>query len=892
MLLERRIIQIRLFFRHLFHSSQKEHELDEEIQFHINQQFELNCAAGMNPQEARRAAQQAFGYVEARKAFCRDHWLVSTWDKLRHDACLALRRLARERTFSISMFLLLALGIGAHLAVFSVFSGVLLNPLPFTESDRLVIIRETIPERDADSRAVNALHFGEWTACDCLTDLALAEWTARSTLLGKGDPARLPYLRVTPNLFGLLGVTAQLGRTLIPEDAQPGGETNILISDRLWRSTFGAAPDVVGESVSLDSLPYTIVGVLPPNFQLYGYASDDATIDIFSPWTLERQPWWQWTNNYSYTAFGRLSPGVSRVAATAELNAIQAAIARDHFSADTRNLSLKVVVVPILDWVTRHSRDGLYLMLAAVTAAFLVVCLNIANLTLVRAEARSREAGVRSALGATRLSILRGIVIENAFVCIAGALAGIAIAWAALAFLTSFAATDIPRLSDVKLEKRVLLGAIALAIAATTMFSLLPALKLTQIDPKRALDTGSRGMTASAKEIWSRKILVVAEVGLSVVLLIVAGLLLASFIRLNGVDRGFDSTNVTTADVGLPLQAYPDNETRVQFWNDLRSNLLETAGVSHAGFSSIVPLRGNFFGSTAIREGEQLAAEEQPAVQYRFVSEGYLGTIGTPVLRGRDFVVDDYGRNAAVISLSTAELLWGDEDPLGRRFHWNDPENPFEVIGVVPDVPSSSLEAEPDPIVYRPLSGTGDGFQVMSFATVAIRMTNDLTAAGTMIQRAVSSIDPDLAISRIETMRQIEDAAVGDRRFQLYLVAGFSTASLLIAALGIYSVLAYVVSLKHHELAVRMALGANRRNVFSFVLAQGMLPVAIGVSAGLAIALALGRILSGYLFAVAPNDPATIGAVLGVVSLVAVIATVHPALQATRTRALALLRYG
>ncbi|HUF73299.1 MAG TPA: ABC transporter permease [Gammaproteobacteria bacterium] len=796
--MEQWLYRMRLLLKALFRRRDVEQELDDEIQYHLEQQVRLNVAAGMPEDDARRAARRAFGNVEARKEYCRDHWVVATIDRLGRDLRHAQRTLGRELSFTIGVLLLLALGIGANVAVFSIVDGVLLEPLPYDEPDRLMIVREKIPQLDQNFRSVNALHFGEWTACGCFEEIALSEYVQQANLADEGDPARVPYLRVTPNTFSLLGVSPQLGRTLIPDDAEPGGETNILISDRLWSSQFGSDPGIVGRTISFDAQPVTVVGVLPPGF--HHHAAGTATIDIYGPWSLERQSWWTWTNNYSYTALARLADGVSPQAATDELNAIQAGIARENFAGDTAALNLEAVLIPFHDWVTAQSRAGLYLLLAAVAAA--------------------------------------------------------------------------------------------VTVAAMLVFGLIPALKLMRTDPERALETGGRSAIDSAGRMRGRQALVSAELALSVTLMIVAGLLVASFMRLNAVERGFDSTNVVTAEVSLPFVRYQDNDSRRRFWDGLRAELIAAPGVVEAGFTSVLPLRGNFFGSTAIREGEQPPAEEQPRVQYRFISEGYLSAIGVPLLRGRYLTANDYENSgAAVISERTARLLWGDENPLGRRFHWNQPELPFEVVGVVPDVPSVNLETEPNPIVYRPMTATGSGYQVTTLASIALRMAGQPSTGPSILRRAVASLDKDLALSRLQTLEQIESASVGERRFQLYLVGGFGISSLLIAALGIYSVLAYAVSVRHHELAMRMALGARRGRVLALVLRQGMRPVLVGIGLGVVGAIALGRLLSSLLFGVAPTDATTIATVVAVTLTTALLASVLPARRAAGTSVLRALRY-
>jgi predicted permease len=886
---ERWLQKMRLLVRALFRRREVERDLDDEMRYHLERQTEAGIAAGMSADEARRAALRAFGKVETRKEYCRDHWVVATIDRLTRDLRHALRTLGRERSFTIGVLLLLALGIGANVAVFSIVDGVLLEPLRYQEPDRLMVIREKIPQRDESSRSVNALHFGEWAACGCFEQIALSEYVQQGNLAGEGDPSRVPAARITPNSFSLLGVSAQLGRTLLPADAEPGGETNVVISDRLWRSQFGSDPDIVGKAITLDAMPFTVVGVLPPGFRHMAVPTA-SPVDVFGPWNLERQPWWNWTNNYSYGALGRLADGVSPEAALEELNAIQAAIARDNFTGDSAALDLEAVLIPFHDYVTAQSRASLYLLLAAVAAAFLVACLNIANLMLVRATARSREAGIRSALGATRLAIFRSVFIESALLAIAGAAGGVALASAALRGVGNLAVTGLPRLDEVELDLTVLTAATTLAVIAMLVFGLIPALKLMRVDPERALETGGRSATDSAGRMRGRQVLVSAEVALSVTLMIVAGLLVVSFVRLNAVERGFDSTNVVTADVNLPFVRYQDNESRLRFWDSLRADLMTAPGVVEAGFTSVLPLSGNYFGSTAIREGETPPAAEHPRVQYRFISEGYLSAIGVPLLRGRHLTERDYDSNAAVVSERTARLLWGDENPIGRRFHWSQPELLFEVVGVVPDVPSVDLETEPDPIVYRPLTGAG-GDQVTTFASIAIRMAGQPGTGPSLLRRAVASLDKDLAVSRLQTLEQIERASVGERRFQLYLVGAFGVSSLLIAAVGIYSVLAYAVSARHHELAMRMALGARRGRVLALVLRQGMRPVLVGIALGVVGAIALGRTLSSLLFGVAPTDSTTIVTVVVLTLTAALLASILPARRAAGTSVLRALRY-
>lgn len=870
--------RVPLLLRSLFRRHDVDRELDDELRFHIEQQTALNIAAGMPPETALKAARRSFGNVDARKEECHDHWVVATIDRVRRDLRLAIHRLGKEPRFTAGVVALLALGIGANVAAFSIVNGVLLKPLAYANPDRLMVVREYIPERDSTGRSVNALHFREWQACECFDDIALAEYPMQATLTGEGDPIRIPALRVTANTFAVLGIRPQLGRTFVEEDAEPGNATNIVISDRLWRNQLGADPEVLGHTLTIDAEKYTVVGVLAPDFRFYPMRN--ARVDAYAAWPLEVQPWWHWTNNYSYTATGRLADGVTPQAALDELNAIQAVIADEQFLGDAASLSLEARLFPLRDWVTAASRNGLYLLLAAVAVALIVACLNIANLMLVRATARVRETGIRSALGATRVTIFRTVFVEGTVLATLGAMIGIALAIVALRLFASAAPASLPRVDDVGLDWTALLIAVGLTVTATLVFGLVPAFRLTRVDPERALEASARSDARFGGSMHGRQTLVSVEVGLSVVLMVIAGLLLASFVRLGEVERGFDAANVLTADVNLPAARYSDQASRLNFWNGLRAELLEAPGVSAAGVTSVVPLRGNFFGSTALREGEQPPDAEHPGVQYRFVTEGYFEAMGIPVVRGRRLTRDDYGGLAAVVSQQTANLLWGDESPIGRRFHWNQPELLFEVVGVVPDVHSLNLETDPTPIVYRPITGAGDGFSVVTFGTVSLRLDGGASIGVSALRSALAQLDPDIAVSNVQTMEQIEKASVAERRLQLFLVGAFGLASLVIAVLGIYSVLAYATSTRRHELALRMTLGADRRNVLALVMSQGLKPVLIGIGLGLVASIAVGQLLEALFFEVAPTDARTLMTVVVVTLAAAVLASLLPARRA------------
>ena len=885
MRLERWRYRLPLLLRSVFRRGRVERELDEELAYHFEREVEQNVARGMSAEAARSAARRALGAADLRKEAVRERWAVAALDKLSRDVRHACRTLRRDLGFTIGVFVLLALGIGANVAMFSIVDAVLIEPLPYPDADRLVVVRESTPALHERPRSVNPLHYLEWRQCSCFEGVALVEPAQEMNLSGDGEPERVPTQLVTPNMFAVLGVKAQLGRTFVAEDAV-AGRAIAVISDALWRRNFAADSQVLGRTITLDGVPAEIVGVLPAGFW------NGGRVDVYRPRPNAVMPWWSWNNNYSYTVVGKLADGVPAAAALEQLNTIQAGIAAEHFQGEFAGWRLLAVLTPLHEFVTGSSRAGLILLLAAVAAALVVACLNIANLMLVRATARSREAGVRAALGASRLAIFRGVLIESVLLAAAGAAAGVGVSAAALEIFTAVAGATLPRADEATLDGTALAVALGLAFAATVAVGLVPAFRMTRVDPQDALRDSRRGITDSPGRQRLTGALVTLEVALSVGLLTVAGLLLTSFVRLDAVERGFEPSNVLTAEVGLPRVRYADDTARMAFYASLLRELEAQPGVVAAGVTSSLPLMGSNWGSTVTPEGVSLTAAERSGVDYRFVSPGYLEAIGIPLLAGRSIDARDDGRLVAVLSEGVARRFPRRDGVVGQRFYRGDEDRAdlFEVIGLVPDVPSDDLAVDPRPIVYVPLRSPDEG-RVLSLARIAVRTEGDPALSAGLVRDTVASLDSELAVSDIRTMSEIESASLGERRFQLTLAIAFGAASLLIAALGTYSVVAYDVARRAHDIAMRMALGANARRIVVTVLKHGMQPVVLGVIAGVGAALLLGRYLTGLLFGVAPSDPVTLAGVAGVTLVAALLASWLPARRAARASPLEALRH-
>lgn len=885
--IQRWLYTIPLRLRSLFRRSRVEQDLDDELRYHLEQQVALFVREGMSPEDARVRAGRVLGGLERRKEECRDLRGISLVEHVLRDAVYALRTLRRDAGFTLGALAILALGIGASGAVYAVTSSVLTAPLPYRNPERLVIVRELMPSLTERAMAVNPLHFREWQAnCACFDGVALLFAIPANLSDSIGSPERVLTASVTPNLFALLGVEAQAGRTFRADDAAAEGTSGVVISDGLWRRRFGADPAVVGRSIDVNGVARVIVGVLPRTFRYYfaAGATPERAVDVYQAWAVTAPPgWqWQWAGNYSYDAVARVRRNVSPEAALAELNVLQAGIAQ-RFERG-RGQELRAQLVPLHDWVTGGSRTSLLLLIAAVAMAFLAGCVNIANLMLTRATGRAREAAVRAAIGASRLAIFRTVLIESTVLSLAGAAAGFGVATVLVRAFVAAAPPDLPRVSEIQMDWTALLIGAGLFIVATLTFGLLPATRLARADPHDALRAAGPSVFGGGR---LRQAMVSLEVALSAALLVAAGLLLASFVRLNGVDRGFDPDRALAADFNLPPIRYPSPAARIRFYEALLDRLQSSSVVEAAGVTSILPLRGLQWGATARAEGDSRPWDEAVQVQFRWVSAGYFQAMGLPVREGRTFLPEDRGKLIVVLSEGAARRLWPNGSAVGRRVSRSAGGPLSEVVGVVPDVHSESLEGDPGPLVYAQMSEP----QGIPPSSVVVRIRGEASAGIGVLREAVASLDPQLPLANIQTLRQFEGTVLGERRFQLILIASFAVTSLLLAAIGTYSVVAYAVSRRAREIALRLALGSSPALVRRMILRQGLRPVLLGLVLGLLAALLSGRLVAGLLFGVEPTDPATILAVSAVMLAAATLACWIPARRVVQTSILSELRY-
>lgn len=802
-----------------------------------------------------------------------------------NDIKYGLRMLARSPGYVIVMVLTLALGIGATTAIFSMVNGVLLRPLAYPQSRQLVFVTQFSP-RVVDKfplLPIGGRLFIEWhQRCSSFESLSLIGQYP-TTMTGRGEPQQLETLEVSANLFRTLRVQPAMGRFFSAEDEE-GSSRVAVISDELWQRKFGADPSILGETITLNDDAYTVVGVLPetfrfPNVNPFGVAllEISARPAIFVPkvFTAREQ---SDPMAGAFRVIGRLKDGVKCGQAAVELNVIMAQV------VDTmrlKGLELCAIVRPLKEILVQDYRRGLLVILGAIGTLLLIACLNLGILGLVRAERRSLESTIRSALGASRTQLLRQALMETILITLPGAALGMAVASSGIDILVWIMPADIPRLSEVRIDENVLLFALALTGITIVLSSVLPAWRTAGIDVERVLKAGGRTSTSNAVGLRLRSGLVAAEVGLGVMLLVTAGLLLGSFARIIYADRGFQAPAVLAVDIPLSLA---EEKQAIGFYDRLLEHLASAAGVESAAIVSVLPLEGEEWVNPIWVPGDTRPQWDHPLANVRIVSPGYFQTMGIPLLEGRTFDRTDQSRNVVVISQRLARALWpGQNTVVGRKVMVEGPER--EVIGVVKDI-RARADHDSVPMLYHP-----HWFMNRRNITVVARAKGDPLSIAGSVRAAVHDTDADAPVAAIRTMRQVLEESVSQRRFQTLLTCTFASCALVLAGLGIYGVVSYSVARRTREMGIRVAFGACSLNLCSMVLRQGMTPVVLGLIFGVAGALACGRLLQSLLYEIEAHDPLIISVVVTVVLVTAALACYIPARRAAKIDPMEALRY-
>jgi predicted permease len=818
--------------------------------------------------------------------------VVESMQALLADLRQALRGLRRSPGFGAAAIGILALGLAATTAVFSVADAVLFRPLPYQQPQQLVAINEVIPQLSQryPSLPVNAKHFYEWQArCRSFADLAILTNGSLNLTGNEGPPMRLSKKSISWNLLPLLGVEPLLGRNFTTEEDRPNNDHVVILTYGLWQRRFHGDPAILNKTILLSGTPHVVVGVLGSGFRFpqtkwLGDLGERAPPpEIFTPFAIDRSKL-DAMGNHNFGAIARLRDGVSPQQALADLNAVQAALIHE---TPMPGMDLRALVTPLQEEIVAGSRQGLLVLLVSIAMVLLIICVNLGNLMLARSTSRSREMAVRVALGAGSWQMARQVLTESLVIALAGGALGLMLAYAAVRAVVASAPVDLPRLDEVHLDVRALLFTAAVSVVAGLLFGLIPAWRAARSEPQDALRGGGRSATQGRGGVRVSEILVTTEVALSAALLVAAGLLIGSLVRLLGIDQGFQANNVLTAALNLPATKYSDTQQRAAFFDRLLPVVQHLPGVQAAGIISTMPLAGDTWVDMISRDDDHRPVFERPVANYRFISPGYFAALEIPIRAGRAFQPADHNRPVVVVSATTAARIWPGATAVGKRMRGGDEKDPMaEVVGVVADT-RTGMKGDPPPLmVYRPYWA-----RLESGASLAIRTAQEPGAAANAVRNAIWSVDSQLPVPEMMTMQRIISDSVSERRFQTTLLAAFALAALLLAAVGIYGVISYSVNRRRNEIAIRMALGARSAEVNRMVLGQGMRPVATGLVIGIGVALALGRLLKAMLFEIQPADPLVLVGVVVVLGAAAALACFAPARRATRIDPAISLRY-
>ena len=880
--------------RALFQRNAVERELDDEMRFHFDQQVDKFVQSGLPLAEARRRARLIFGGSDQIKEECRDARGVHFLEVLWHDLHYGARMLCKNSGFTAVAVLTLALGIGANTAVFSVVNSVLLRPLAYRNPQQLYVIREIVPQwsKSYPLLAANLQDFLIWQKeCHSFDQVALAE-SLDMTLRGAGETEQIHGVRGSANLFDVLGVHPALGRSFFSEEDQPGRDRVVILTDSFWHTRFHSDPALVGTAITLDGEAHVVVGILPAAFR---FPKELGTLSRFGAHTAFFKPlggamFYEQglISEFDFAAIARLKPGVSPEQAEADLNVVQAQIAKQA----NEKLDLRGKLLPLEAEVVGSSRRGLVLLLAAVGAVLLIVCVNLANLLLARIPGRMREAAIRTALGASRSRLLGQMLAESLLLAFLGGTLGVCLAGFAVSWIAHSLLVDLPRVNEVTIDTRVLSFAIALSTLTGTLFGMLPAWRIAHAAPQEILKSGGTASTESRRTGDLRKTLVGFEVALCTLLLLLAGLLTDSLIHLVRVNTGFSVEHVLTADVSLPPPSYSAPAARERFYNQVLANIRALPGVRSAGWVSILPLEGEGGVSDISLPGEQIRPEQKPFANHRAVSPGYFETMGIPLLQGRLFTEGDRGRKLIVVSQSVAERLWPGKNPVGQECiaGWGELQR-SQVIGVVGDIRTVRLDSPPLLMVYTPQSYAEVPPSAPASASIVVRTDIDPSTLASAVRGVVRSVGEDVPVIALRPMKQVVSESLSTRRFQMLLSVSFALCALFLAALGIFGVVAYSVEQRRQELGIRMALGAQSKDLLRLILRQGMAPVLLGFASGALAAFLAGRLIESFLFMVTASDPLAMVCVALTVGLAALAACYFPARRTMRVDPMVALRY-
>ena len=871
----------------LWRREKREEEFEEEIQSHLRMAIRDRIERGENAEEADLSARREFGNIGLIKETTRGVWRLRMWETFWQDLRFGARMLMKTPGFALIAVITLAMGIGANTAIFSVIHTVLLRPLPFAQQERLV----TLWKRDITSNSpfveLALAEISDWQrdsrSFSSIAALPATVYGYGYVLTGRGDAVQLESAKVSGSFFSLLGAKPAYGRVFNESDDILNGPKVVIISDRIWRERFSADPNIIGQSVTLTEAPFTVVGVMHANFEF------PKGVDLWMPIRAVVPARTTEIYGYSYlTAVGRLKDGVTVAQAESEMNNIVMRIAEAHPEMDANGH--RIVITPLAAHLFGDARPGLWLLMAATGMLLLIATANIANLSLARATARRREFALRAALGAGRSRLIRQLLSESLVLAVCGGICGALLANWLIKLLVRVAPADIPRIEEVGMNVTVLFFSLVVTLATAILFGLIPALTASRINLNQALSEGGGKMSGERTGLRTRSLLVIAEVAVTVVLLAGATLILRSFVNLSRVNLGFEPSNLLTMHLRLQGSKY-NPQTQREFYRQLIERLEAKSGVESASAVLIRPMEGHVGWDTpfALEGQSESEARKNRVPNFEAVSPHYFRTFRIPIKAGREFTDFDIDQSqpVTIISETMARTLFGaDVNPLGKRLKLDFRNAPWlTIVGIAGDTRYRELQDIRFDL-YIPYAQWGSAF-VNHFA---VRTTSDPAAMLATVRREVAALDPSQAITRVATMDQMVSSHLARSRFSAVMLNWLSGLALLLAAVGIYGVLAYSVARRTGEFGIRLALGARGSDILRLVIGQGMRLVAIGVGIGLVASFALTRLIAGLLFEVSAADPLTFMAVPLLLVLVTMITCWIPARRATKLDPMIALR--
>ena len=814
------------------------------------------------------------------------------WQDIRYGA----RLLLKSPGFTLIAVLTLALGIGANTAIFSVVNFVLLRPLPYANSDQLLMIWERNLKKGWSESPTSSANFVDFrTSARNLEVAAFTDTNGNFNLTGGDQPERVAGLRVSANLFPLLGVNPGRGRLFLPQEDQPGAGHVLILSYGLWQRTFAANANLINKTIQLNSQSYTVVGIMPPDFKfppafsaVVGSSEESVSnADLWVPLTTDDIPLVR--DRRDLKMMGRLKPGVTVAQAQADLNAIASRLDREFPDV---NGGIETHVIPLREQVTGDISLALFVLMTAVALVLLIACANVANLLLAKATGRQKEIAIRTALGATRLRILRQLLTESVLLGLLGGLLGLLFAVIGAKTLIAFVTTNIPKLKDFTFDATVLLFTLLIALVTSLFFGLAPAIDASKPNLNEALKEGGRSSSGSASRQRLRDFLVITEVALAVILVTASGLMFRSFLRLQGVNPGFNPKNLITLEVELPDAKYHAAQQQQNFQQQLLQRLTTIPGVQSAATVDNVPFGVNAFNTSFMIEGRPVpAVTERPRAFYRVISPNYFRTMGIPFRRGNEFTDRDSAEmpGVAIINETATRKYWPGEDPIGRKIKRGRPEskNPWvTIVGIAGSASQLSLREESQPEIYVPfLQNT-----TLNFSLVVRTASDPKTITGA-IRKEVWATDKDLPVSNMKLMDELISNSTAQPRFYVILLTVFAALALILAAVGVYGVMAYSVTLRTRDIGIRMAVGAQPMDIFKHVIGHALMLASIGLVIGLVLAGTSTLVMKSLLFGISTADPLTLIVTALILLAVALLASYLPARKATKVDPMVALRY-